>query len=448
MSEVHLDSDISVWRRVRAGEFELLNDRELLGVGVVLALAAAALLWLLFTTIEPPPPKRLSITTGGTSGAYFAYGQRYAEHFKRHGLVLEVLTSKGSVENLARLSDPQSGIKIGLMQSGIGDPARSPHLESLASVAYEPVWFFYKPKTAPSAPITTLEPLVGQRLAIGPDGSGTRVAALKLLKVNGIDERNARLSDLTGADAVQAVVKGAVDVAVIVASAEAPSVVQAFAAGLEPVSFDRADAHLRLLPWLSKVVLPRGVVSLVQDQPRRDIQLLATSANLVVNQDLHPAIAYLLMDVASDLHRQPTLANGLHEFPSEKSLDFPQSTESQRYFKNGRPFLQRYLPFWLANLLERLAVTLLPALAIVIPLVQLLPKLITWREKSQLLRLYHELELLDRRGELQPARHASAVAHLDRIEATLGRLRLGVNHYIDTYNLRSHLDMLRARLAA
>jgi hypothetical protein len=167
-----------------------------------------------------------------------------------------------------------------------------------------------------------------------------------------------------------------------------------------------------------------------------------------VHKDLHPAIAYLLMDVAAEVHRPPTITSGLGEFPSEKSLDFPQSAESQRFFKNGRPFLQRYLPFWLANLVERLGVTLLPALAIVIPLVQLLPKLFTWREKARILRLYHEIEGLDRRGELDPAHGAAAVAHLDRIEGALGRMGVSVDHYVDSYNLRGHLDMLRARLGA
>jgi hypothetical protein len=154
------------------------------------------------------------------------------------------------------------------------------------------------------------------------------------------------------------------------------------------------------------------------------------------------------MDVAADVHKAPTITNGLREFPSEKSLDFPQSAESQRYFKNGRPFLQRYLPFWLANLLERLAITVLPALAIIVPLVQLLPRLLAWRKKARILRLYHEIEHLDRQGALAASNRPGAYAELDRIEACLGKLTLGVDHYVDTYNLKGHIDMLRARLGA
>ena len=439
--------DASVWRRVRSGDFELLEDRELLLVGVALALAVAAALWVLFAYIEPPPPKRVAITTGGATGAYFAYGKKYAEQFKKHGITLEVLPSKGSVENIERLAAPNASVAIGLMQSGIGEPETTPDLESLASVAYEPIWVFYKPASA-SKRVTTLDPLRGQRIAIGPVGSGTRLAALKLLKAYGIDERTATLSEQTGSEALQALTGGSIDAAFMVAAADAPSVVQALSAGLEPISFDRADAYVRMLPWLSKVVLPRGVISLARDLPREDVVLVAASANLVVHKDLHPAIAYLLMDIAADIHKPATIANGLRELPSEKSLDFPQSAESQRFFKNGRPFLQRYLPFWLANLLERLVVTLLPALAIMIPLVKLLPKTIEWREKARILRLYHEVLLLERRGELDASDRPRAVAHLDRVEAALGALVPRVGHYVDTYNLKSHLDMLRARLGA
>jgi uncharacterized protein len=194
--------------------------------------------------------------------------------FKKHGITLDVLPSKGSVENLERLAAPNSTVAIGLMQSGIADPERAPALESLSSVAYEPIWVFYKPR--PGLPrTTTIEPLRGQRIAIGPVGSGTRVVALKLLKANNIDERSATLSEETGSQAIQAVASGVIDAAFLVAAADAPSVVQALSTGLEPVSFARADAYVRMLPWLSKIVLPRGVISLASDLPRDDVTLVA-----------------------------------------------------------------------------------------------------------------------------------------------------------------------------
>jgi TRAP transporter TAXI family solute receptor len=438
----------SLWARIRAGDFELLTDRELWLVSLGTVTVLASLLWLLFSWLEPPPPKLVRITTGSQTGAYYAYGKKYAEAFKKHGITLEVMPSKGSVENLQRLTDTKTdtraerkvAVMVGLLQSGVGEAETSPDLEGLASVAYEPIWVFHKPKSA-NQRLSGLRPLLGQRVAIGPEGSGTRVAALKLLKANGLDASNTTFVPLAGTDATQAVMRGEIDAAFVVAAAEAPSVLQALDAGLEPVSFANADAYVRQLPWLSRVVLPRGVVNLARDLPHDDVVLVASTAELVVHKDLHPAIAFLLMDVAADVHKSPALTNGLREFPNERAMDFPQSAESQRFFKSGRPFLQRYLPFWLANLLERLAVTLVPALAVVIPTVQFLPRYLGWREKSRILRLYHEVELLQEAGQLN-------AQHLDRVEAALARLPLGVDRYVDAYNLKGHLDMMRARLLA
>jgi TRAP transporter TAXI family solute receptor len=438
----------TLWARVRAGDFELLTDRELWLVALGAAAVLASLLWLLFSWLEPPPPKRVRITTGSETGAYFSYGKKYAEALKKHGITLEVMPSKGSVENLQRLTDTQTdtrehrkaAVMVGLLQSGVGDAETAPDLEGLASVAYEPIWVFHKP-ASPGARLSGLRPLLGQRVAIGPEGSGTRVAALKLLKANGLDASNTTLLPLSGSEATQALARGELDAAFVVAAADAPLVVQALDAGLEPVSFATADAYVRQMPWLTRVVLPRGVVNLARNLPREDVVLVASTATLVVHKDLHPAIAFLLMDVAADVHKVPALTNAPREFPNERAMDFAQSAESQRYFKTGRPFLQRYLPFWLANLLERLAVTLVPALAVAIPLVQFLPRYLGWREKSHILRLYHELELLQDAGQLN-------AAHLDRVEAALARLPLGVDRYVDAYNLKGHLDMMRARLSA
>jgi TRAP transporter TAXI family solute receptor len=429
---------VTLWARLRSGDFELLTGRELWWVSLAVVAALASALWLLFSTLEPPPPKTVRITTGSPTGAYFAYGQKYAEHFKKHGITLEVMTSRGSVENLARLVDPAAGVMVGLLQSGVGDAAAHPQLDGLASVAYEPIWVLHKPRTAAER-LTSLLPLRGKRVAIGAEGSGTRAAALKLLKAGGADDSNTTLLPLGGSAAVQALNTGQVDAVFLVAAADAPVVLEALDAGLEPISLDTADAYVRLMPWLQRIVLPRGVVNLQRNLPRQDVVMVASTATLVVHRDLHPAIAYLLMDAASQVHRAPALTNAQHEFPNERSMGFEQSAESQRFFKTGRPFLQRYLPFWLANLLERLAVSLLPALAVGVPLVRLLPRWLAWRERSALLRLYHQAELLQAQGRL-------GEADITRLAVALDALPLSVGNYVDAHNMRSHLEAMRSRL--
>jgi hypothetical protein len=187
-------------------------------------------------------------------------------------------------------------------------------------------------------------------------------------------------------------------------------------------------------------------VRMAQDLPDEDLVLVAATANLVVKTDLHPAISFLLMDIASELHRAPSMLNGLKEFPSEKSLDFAQSAESKRFFKTGRPFLQRYLPFWLANLIERLLVTLVPVLAVLIPALQIVPKLFTWFGKSGLLKLYDRARLIELNCEDTEQARAQAREEIVQIEKTLQRLPPNSDLFVEVYNLRAHLDLVKDHL--
>jgi TRAP transporter TAXI family solute receptor len=447
----------SVLHRVLHGHLVLLSTREMWLVAGALAALAALVFWAVLAVWSPPPPKTVRITTGGEAGAYYLYANRYAEHFKRHGLKLEVLPSKGSQENLQRLGGPDVARKdpkrvdLALVQSGmVEDPSTYPHLESLASVAFEPIWVFYKPVDTKHR-LSQLAELQGKRIAIGPDGSGTRVVAQRLLNLNGITAQSAKLSELAGAAAIDAVVAGAVDFAIIVSSVEAPNVEKALTSGLRAMDFINADAYVRLYPWLTKLTLPRGVVNMARDSPDEDITLMATTANLVARADTHPALTFLMLDIAADVHAAPTRMSKLREFPSQQSLDFAQSEESKRFFKTGRPVLQQYLPFWLANLIERLLVSLVPVLAVLLPAAQIIPKLIHWREKAKITQLYDRVQSMEANGVLRP-KDASGLAQanqlLDDVRGDIDRLRLEPELHVDVYNLKAHVDFVRAQAHA
>jgi TRAP transporter TAXI family solute receptor len=439
--------ELSFRKKILSGEFALMSRKELYWLTLLLAAIATVVLWFIFAIVEPPPPKHIKMLTGSSSGAYYGYGQKYAAELKRHGITLEVIQSAGSVENLAKMRNADSNYSVALIQSGIATPATADNdtLESLSSVAYEPLWVFYRPKDAKER-ITSLANFKSKRIAVGPEGSGTRQVALRMLATVDILASNSSYSELTGVDAISAVLEGKIDAAILVASSDAASVQKALLSGLRPVNFERADAYVRLNPWLSKIVLPRGVVRMAQDLPDEDLVLVAATANLVVKTDLHPAISFLLMDIASELHRAPSMLNGLKEFPSEKSLDFAQSAESKRFFKTGRPFLQRYLPFWLANLIERLLVTLVPVLAVLIPALQIVPKLFTWFGKSGLLKLYDRARLIELNCEDTEQARAQAREEIVQIEKTLQRLPPNSDLFVEVYNLRAHLDLVKDHL--
>ena len=435
-----------VWSRIRMFDFEALTDRELYLVFGLAFLGLIAIAAAAFHYIEPPPPKVVRITTGSETGAYYAYAKQYAKGLEKHGIQLEILPSAGSVQNLERLRDPKAGVHVGFIQSGAaGEPAdedaEDRTIESLASVAYEPVWVFYRG----AKPLTRLPELAGQRVAIGAPGSGVRLVADALLKAAGVDGNNAKLEPIGPVQAITALNEGKLDAAFVVAAFTAPVVQQALKSGLSIMNFAEADAYSRHFPWLQKVTMPKGAANLAKNDPPADITLLANTTSLIVRTDLHPALAYLLMDVATAVHGKSGLFNSLKEFPSIKSLDFPQSEESKRYFVSGRPFLQRYLPFWLANLVERLSVSLVPLLLILIPLLKAIPSFIHWRENAHLARIYDEVKHFEHHILEGKVPQAAIVNRIEQFESKLGQVHLNSGHLVHFYDLKGHLDMLKTR---
>ncbi len=431
----------TLWQKLVAGNWVILTSRELwllLGmIGTLLAIAA----YLLIRYIEPPPPKVITISTGASSGAYYKYAERYAEVFKKHGVTLKILESKGSVENLARLKDPKQKVDFAFVQTGVIGSDAYPELEGLASVAFEPLWVLHKP----AKKFERLIDLKGKRINVGAIGSGTNPVASEFLKANGIEASNSAITTLGTSEAYDALSSDQVDAIMLISSPTADTIKKALNDGMQVMEFDHADAYVRRYPWMSKVVLPKGATDFATNRPAKDLQLVAANANLVSRTDTHRAISFLIMDIASEVHAAPGPLHDLKFFPNEKSLQFEQSEESKRFFKTGRPFLQKYLPFWLANLIERLLVSIVPILAIGIPLIKLIPAFIDYRERAAMLQLYEEAFQLEHKIDRHIAM-SEAPSTLNDIEHRLDKLRLGAAKHIEFYNLKSHLDLIRSRL--
>jgi len=399
--------------------------------------------------VAPEPPRRITITTGSEAGAYYAYARRYAAVLAARGITLEVMTSAGSHQNLERLEKGEADVAF--VQGGIGARASSDDddepgpLRSLGSVAYEPVWVFYRGEQR----VDKLYQLAGRRVAVGEDGSGIRGLALQLLEANDIKPDSPDLLPLAGLTAAEALQQSEIDAAFIVAAQEAPVVqVMLRSPGLRVLSFSQAEAYLRLFPFLSKVVLPRGVVDLVRDLPPRDSVLLATTANVIVRDDLHPAVVSLLLQAMSDVNGKGGFFQRAGEFPAHKDQSFPLSSDAERYYKSGPPFLQRYLPFWVAVLVERLFVMILPLIMLSLPLVKLAPAIYSWRVRSKIIRCYGDLKFLenDLRQDYDAARQPEYVARLERIENAGSTLKIPLAFSDLLYTLREHINLVREEL--
>ena len=403
------------------------------------ALAVIVAFVIAFQFIKPAPPDRVVMATGGTDGAYHAFAQRYAVFLAREGITLELRPSAGSIENLGLLR--QGEVSLAMVQGGVGEDSPESPLVSLGSLYYEPLWLFHRE----GVPFEHLGDLAGRRLAIGPEGSGTRALVGRLLRDNGVDE--SAWVGLGGQAAVDALIGGELDAAFFVISAESDLIGRLLRhPEIRLADFVRAEAYSRRYRFLNSLELPQGVVDLAADIPDRTVRLLAPTANLVADPDLHPAVIDLLLQAASEVHRDGGWFEGQDEFPMPGLLAFPLSKEAARYYKNGPPLLQRYLPFWAASLIDRLKVMLLPLIVLLLPLIKVMPPIYTWRMRARVYRWYDELEQAEEQLASGERDVAWVSRELTRIETEVQQVKVPLSFTDQLYHLRQHIDLVRREI--
>ena len=422
-----------------------LHRRELLLIlAPGTALVAAGIL-LAYQFVQPAPPRLVKMSTGAQSGANHQVATRYAEILARDGVTLELVTSKGSRQNADRLMDAASGVKVALAQSGAVTAIEAPNLLSLGRVFQQPLWIFYRG----DGPITRLSELRGKRLAIGPEGSGTRVLTQKLLEAAKVTTETATISGPENDAAADQLVVGDIDALFIATSIDSLTVKRLLT---EPtvklMSMAQADALLRLDGNLGKVVLPAGVIDLAANAPETDIVMVAPQAALLVRDDLHPAIIGLLVAAAKEVHAAPGLFQRQGEFPIAADPGIPMSPDAIRSYERGATFLKRHLPFWVATFIERTLVLLIPLATILLPLIRIAPWVYQWRVRRRIWRWYGQLKTVE--GQLasaEPATRSGIEAEIDRIAEAVSAIPIPKRYAGELYHLREHVELVRQRIA-
>jgi TRAP-type uncharacterized transport system substrate-binding protein len=412
---------------------------------LVIAAMTAILLGAGVFVLESLPPRKLTMVTGAEGGANHELGIRYREALAREGVKLQLQPTTGSLENLRRLNDAGSGVSVGFIQGGSTNRKESPGLESLGTIFYEPLWLFRR-ADLPNG----IRELRGRRLSIGPEGSGGRALALQIMERTKIDRIVGELSALPPDVAAEKLIAGEIDAAFIVTGWESPAIQSLLNAnGIALDSYLYADALIAIYPFLHKLILPAGVIDVLAPHPPADVVLLAPKASLAVRADLHPALQYLLLDAAVQIHSQPGIFQKAGQFPAAEPIDLPLSAEAQRFYKSGRPFLQGYLPFWIATLVEKLLVVLIPLAALLYPAFRFLPQTYDWMMQLKIRRLYDQIRSIESDMEAQgPEFDAMALnTKLDQIDDRANHLDLPTVYASNLYTLRSHIDLVRTRLA-
>jgi TRAP-type uncharacterized transport system substrate-binding protein len=430
--------------------------RDLLATAGPFLLLALAVIALAFWLVDPTPPKKVVLATGAEQGAYAEFGKRYAALLGEHGIQVELRNTNGAAENLALLRDPASGVDLAFVQGGADaiateeDRAKANKgLVSLGSLFYEPVWLFYREDSASrllkSPTLASLNQLAGWKLNIGPPGSGVPNLVSKLLDAHRIEPQSLTLLQEPPTPAVMALLAGESD-ALVFASAPESLMVQMLlqTPGIKLFDFTQAEAYSRRFAFMSAITLPRGIVDLARDWPPTDVRLVAPTATLVTRETLHPALAQLFVQAAGTVHGSAGWFQRKGEFPSASNTEWPLASEAERFYRNGPPFLQRYLPFWLANLIDRMWVVLVSIIAILIPLSRVIPPLYEFRIRSRVFRWYAQLRAVESAIAERPAHELRA--DLDRIESRVERVTIPLSYADELYSLRSHIHMVRQRL--
>ncbi|MDX2019427.1 MAG: TAXI family TRAP transporter solute-binding subunit [Deltaproteobacteria bacterium] len=413
---------------------------------MALSLGAA---WLVIKFVRPAPPNRIRLLSGPEGSTFRRHAERYKKSIEAHGVKVELLNSRGADENLDQLRDPKAHVDVGLVQSGLFEEGEDTKgLVSLGSLFPQPLMVYHRLPN-PST-IERLTQLSGKRIAVGPEGSGTRALAMKLLALNEVDKASTVFVALGGADAAKALLAGEVDAAFLTSDTATREVFRQLRAapGVELMNFRQAGGYARRLRYLSRLKLPEGALDIAQNDPPHDYDLVATTVEMIARPDLHPALSDLLISAAREVHSPPSVFREAGEYPSPQAHDFPLSEDAERYYKTGAKLLYKSLPFWLASLLDRLVVVVVPLLVIIVPATRIVPSLYRWRIRSRIYRWYGVLLAIEREllGKPTQEQRLGLLQRLDEIEDAVNEVKTPLSFADQLYVLREHVTLVRHRL--
>lgn len=429
----------------------LLSLRDLIASAGPLAFLAVGLLVVAYWWLNPNPPKTITLATGPAQSAYEAFGMRYQEALAVDGIQVVLMPTEGSSDNLQLLRNGQ--VDAAFVRGGTSalEPDDANALVSLGSLFVEPVWVFYRTEAAlrltRNPQIESLRHLQGWRVNVGSPGSGVPALIERLLEVNKLSTNSLTLTQLGQTPATVAFLAGKLD-ALVFASAPESLMVQMLlqTPGVQLLDFAQHEAYARRFPFLTPVSLPTGVVDLASNVPAQDVRLVASTTSLVAREGTHPALLTLLAQNAQKLHSGAGWFNRAREFPNSRASELPLAREADRAMNEPVPLLQRYLPFWLANLIERMALVLGLLLAFMLPLSRIVPPLYEFRVRSRVFRWYGRLREIE--GELESGATApqdllQALAHL---EAQVEKVAIPLSYADELYALRNHIQLVRNKL--
>jgi len=405
--------------------------------GLVVLLAAAAVYCFLSS-----PPKTITFTSGPVGSVFHTNAFKYAAILARHGIRVKVVPSRGSLENLERLASKTERVEVGFVQGGVTN-AGMDRLMSLGSVSIQPLMIFYR-----GATLDLLSGFAGKRVVIGPEGSGAHALAALLLLTNGVTARGeGAILDWEARPAAEALLAGRVDAVFLMGEDASPQIMRELlrSTNIHLFHFKQAAAYTRRFGFLSVIELPEGAIDFGRDIPPQDVRLLGPTVELAARSSLHPAISDLLIEAAREVHGKATILQHAGDFPAPVEHDLLLSEDAVRFYKSGKTFFYRYLPFWLASLASRIVLVFLPMAVVVVPILRGIPRLYYWRIQTLIHRRYASLLEVERHC-LNGGGAGSRVrllARLDALQEVVDNMKVPPSFADQRFALRGHIDIVR-----
>jgi len=108
--------------------------------GVTIGVTALAIFCAAILVLSTMPPRAIVMATGPEGGGFEEVGRQYRSALERAGVQVRLVETAGSMENLALLRDPRSGVNVALIHAGSTSASETPELESLGTLFYEPLY--------------------------------------------------------------------------------------------------------------------------------------------------------------------------------------------------------------------------------------------------------------------------------------------------------------------
>lgn len=425
---------------------ELILENKLLFISIAIIFTVG------LYSIDPIPGRDLRVAVSGRDSAYSLIAKNLEPYLKEKDISLVIKSTESSIQSASMLASSTDGVNAAFIQGGVLSDEDAEKIQSLGSVDFEPVWIFYRKGLTNHH--DRLKDLAQLRIGVGPSQSGTWIIAKKLFALNGIDiEASSQFKVDSYENNLAGLLSGQLDALINVNPVSDPVVAHLLRdPRVELFELTHASAYDRQLPFVKVITLPAASIDIGRQIPPKDILLLATTTNLAVSKNMHPGLQMMLLAASRDAQRasRNLFLSNEEKFPAYMDPSIPISAAASNFYDYGVPQMMRYLPFWLAGLIDRIWVYILALVAIVIPLSQLNFNLRSIRfgmriEKIQRELLAYDLELNNQNPSSE--RRADILRRIEQIISAETGKNVPIGCASDYCDFLERLTDFRSRLA-